>query len=101
MSASDPDTVTLRFTINGTTANPYARWGLDHNPFPQTGIHELRGGEAQLASLGGRPIRDAADIRERLAGFDPAFIERVVGAWVPGEMVGITVTFPRARPERM
>ena len=93
----DRELVTLRFAINGTRANPYAMWGLRYNPFPMTAIHELRAGERQLASLGGDPILSEDDIRDRLRGFAPDFVERVIRAWVPGKVVHVTVTFPRAR----
>jgi len=97
MTDDQPELVTLEFTINGTDTNPYARWGLRCNPFPGTPYHELMRGAMQLNSLGGEPIRSAADIRERLRGFEPAFVERVIRAWRPGKIVAISLTFPRER----
>ena len=99
-AADEADEVVLHFTINGTDANPYGRWGLRQNPFPQvsTGDAPVRP-QLALQSLGGEPVRDAADIRERLAGyFTPGFIEGVVARWKPGEMVRIRLTFPRRDP---
>jgi hypothetical protein len=89
--------VELTFPINGTDTNPYAKWGLRWNPFPGVPYHELQRGAMQLNSLGGEPIRSADDIRERLRGFEPAFVERVIRAWRPGKLVHIHLTFPRAR----
>ena len=97
MSGDKTEKVTISFSINGTDTNPYAGWGLRQNPFPMSGIAELAAGERQLASLGGEPVRTSADIRQRLVGFDPAFVERVVRSWRPGYIVRITMTFPRAR----
>jgi len=93
----EPEKVTITFSINGTDTNPYAGWGLRQNPFPKSGIAELAAGERQLSSLGGEPIKSEADIRWRLRGFDAVFVERVVGAWMPGYVVHITITFPRSR----
>jgi len=92
-----PELVTATFTINGTRTNPFARWGLRANPFPSTGIHELAAGERQLASLGGEPVLGEDDIRDRLRGFDPEFVEQCIRAWVPGQIVHVTITFPRRR----
>ena len=67
---------------------------MKQNPFPQLGRAEYDAGERQLASLDGDPIRGADDIRERLAGFDPEFVEGVVARFVPGERTTFVVTFP-------
>jgi len=95
--SGEEEKVTITFSINGTDTNPYAGWGLRQNPFPMSGIAELAAGERQLASLGGEPVMSEADIRQRLHGFDPVFVERVVRAWLPGYVVHITITFPRSR----
>jgi hypothetical protein len=95
--SGEEEKVTITFSINGTDRNPFEIWGLKQNPFPMSGIAELSAGEKQLASLGGEPIRSAEDIQRRLSGFDPSFVARVVGAWRPGYVVRITVTFPRSR----
>jgi hypothetical protein len=91
------DTLTLHVTINGTDTNPHARYGLRHNPFPQLGRAETVAAEMQLNSLDGDPIRDEADIRARLAGFTPEFVDGVVARWRPGERVRFAVTFPDPR----
>jgi hypothetical protein len=93
----EPEQVEVTFTINGTRTNPFAYWGLSQNPFPSSGIHEFAAAEARLASLGGEPVLSEDDIRDRLRGFDPAFVERCIRAWVPGQIVHITMRFPRGR----
>ena len=81
------DWIELNVTINGTGINPWHRFGLRQNPFPQLGKAEYAAGERQLASLDGNPVRTADDIRERLAGFGPAFVEGVIQRWQPGRRV--------------
>jgi len=75
--------IELSVTVNGTHTNPWHRFGLRQNPFPQTGKAEYAAGERQLASLDGDPVRTADDIRDRLAGFDPEFVEGVIQRWQP------------------
>ena len=81
------------FYINGTDTNPYNKWGLEQNPFPQHGKYELQRHDLALQSLGGPPIRRAEDIRTRLRGlFTTQFIESVVARYQPGKIVHCTVT---------
>ena len=47
------DRIELNVTINGTGNNPWHRFGLRQNPFPQLGKTEYAAGERQLASLDG------------------------------------------------
>jgi hypothetical protein len=91
------DRIELNVTINGTDMNPWHRFGLRQNPFPQTGKAEYAAGERQLASLDGDPVRTADDIRQRLAGFDPEFIEGVIQRWQPGRRVRFKIVFPGGR----
>jgi hypothetical protein len=91
------DRIELNVTINGTDMNPWHRLGLRQNPFPQTGKAEYAAGERQLASLDGDPVRTADDIRQRLAGFDPEFIEGVIQRWQPGRRVRFKIVFPGGR----
>ena len=100
LDAGGPGTLTIRVRINGTGINPWHKMGLRCNPFPQIGRAEFDRGERQLASLDGDPIRDEADLRARLAGFDPGFIDGCVARWRPGERVSFTFTFPDPRSER-
>ena len=89
--------IELDVTINGTGINPWHRFGLRQNPFPQTGRAEYAAGERKLASLDGDPVRAADDIRERLAGFDPEFVEGVIKRWQPGRRVRFKIVFPGGR----
>jgi hypothetical protein len=91
------DRIELNVTINGTDMNPWHRFGLRQNPFPQIGKAEYAAGERQLASLDGDPVRAAEDIRERLAGFDPEFVEGVIRRWQPGRRVTFKIVFPAGR----
>jgi hypothetical protein len=94
---SSMDRIELNVTINSTDMNPWHRFGLRQNPFPQTGKAEYAAGERQLASLDGDPVRTADDIRERLAGFDPEFVEGVIQRWQPGHRVRFKIVFPGGR----
>jgi hypothetical protein len=91
------DRIELNVTINGTDMNPWHRFGLRQNPFLQTGKAEYAAGERQLASLDGDPVRTADDIRQRLAGFGPEFIEGVIQRWQPGRRVRFKIVFPGGR----
>ena len=91
------DRIELNVTINGTGINPWHRFGLRQNPFPQIGKAEYAAGERKLASLDGDPVLTADDIRERLAGFDPAFVEGVIQRWQPGRRVRFKIVFPGGR----
>jgi hypothetical protein len=92
--SDEPKMLTMTVTINGTDRNPWHSRNLRQNPFPQLGKAEYTRGEQQIASLDGDPIRDADDIRRRLAGFSPEFIDGVIARWRPGERVRFTITFP-------
>ena len=94
---SSMDRIELNVTINGTDMNPWHRFGLRQNPFPQIGKAEYAAGESKLASLDGDPVRTADDIRERLAGFDPEFVEGVIQRWRPGRRVRFKIVFPGGR----
>jgi len=94
---SSMDRIELNVTINGTDMNPWHRFGLRQNPFPQIGKAEYAAGERKLASLDGDPVRTADDIRERLAGFDPGFVEGVIQRWQPGRRVRFKIVFPGGR----
>jgi hypothetical protein len=86
--------IELHVTINGTDTNPWHRFGLRRNPFPQTGKAEYAAGERKLASLDAAPVRTADDIRERLAGFDQEFAGGVIQRWQPGHRVRFKIVFP-------
>jgi hypothetical protein len=89
-------TLKITVTLNGTDVNPWHKMGLRQNPFPQLAKAEYDAGERMLASLDGDPIKEPDDIRRRLKGFDPKFVEGVVARFVPGQRVRFDVTFPDA-----
>jgi hypothetical protein len=91
--------LTLRVTLNGTDANPWHRFGLKLNPFPQIARAELTGAMRQLASLDGDPIRDEADLRARLRGWSEEFIEACLANFKPGKRTRFVVSFPGSRGE--
>jgi hypothetical protein len=80
--------------LNGTNKNPYHALGFRCNPFPQVAKTELMALQQRLNELGGDPIKDENDLRNRLKGFEPAFIEGCVQRFKPGEMVTFTIEFP-------
>lgn len=77
--------------LNGTDENPFHRWGLRQNPFPQLGIAEYDKACLVVQSLGGDPIPNTDYIRERLEGFDPEFIELCCREFRKGETVRFSV----------
>jgi hypothetical protein len=82
---------TLRVSLNGTSENPWHKWGLSQNPFPQIGHYEQC---LALQKLGGDPIPNEQYIWDTLRGhFTDDFIDFVVSKYRPGEMVRFTVTF--------
>jgi len=96
----NPNLYYLTVTINGGTKNPWHRLGLKQNPFPQLGRAEFNRGERQLNSLDGDPIKSEQDLRDRLVGFDPHFINGCVRRWKPGKRVRFLVTFPKPESDR-
>lgn len=90
----------LKVQLNGTDANPWHRYGLRCNPFPQTGDARYDGACMRLQELGGDPIpQEIAEkyIRTQLEGFAPEFVDLVLGRYVPGEMIEFEVAFPEAK----
>jgi len=86
----------LTVYLNGTDTNPFQKWGLRQNPFPQLARAETDIFEHRLNKLGGDPIprdRPEAYIREVLAGFSTEFIDLCVAKYRPGEMVQFVVHF--------
>ena len=81
----------IEVRINGTDENPWLRMGLRQNPFPQVGKAEYDAGERMLNSLDAEPIKSPDDIRERLKGFDPEFIELCIKHYEPGKRTKFTV----------
>jgi hypothetical protein len=84
-------TIRLRVVINGTSENRWHRYRLQRNPFPQLGHVEWHAAEMMVASLDGDPITSEQDIRDRLPGFSPEFVELCCARYVPGERVAFLV----------
>lgn len=77
----------LRVCLNGTTTNPFHKFGLSQNPFPQTGRYEADRFSLVLQKLGGDPIPNTAYIREVLQGFSDEFVDLCCARFVPGKYV--------------
>jgi len=86
--------MTITVCLNGTNRNPFHRWGLRQNPFPQMARAEYDAADRRLNSLGGEPIPDVEYIRKTLSGFSPEFVELCCSKFVKGEYVRFRVTFP-------
>lgn len=84
----------LRVQLNGTAVNPYHKWGLTQNPFPQLGTAETNAACLRLQSLGGDPIPNEQHIRDTLRGFSDEFVELCVQNFKPGEYVSFIATWP-------
>lgn len=86
----------LQVKLNGTATNPFARYGLKQNPFPQIAEYEYSAGCLQVQKLGGEPIphdRYEEYIRDVLSDFSEEFVNLCVSRFKPGEMVEFDVTF--------
>jgi hypothetical protein len=83
----------ITVSINGTTENPWHRFGLTRNPFPQIAHYEWMAGQDALASLD-EPVSSEEEIRQRLEGKVSAeLIELCVRQYRPGEHVTFDITF--------
>jgi hypothetical protein len=96
-SPDSPEQITITVTINGTAQNPWHRYNLRQNPFPQLAKAEYDAACRAIASLDGDPITDAQQIRDRLPGFGAPFVELCVSQYRPGQRVCFRVTFPAER----
>lgn len=81
----------IRVDLNGTGENPYARWGLSQNPFPQIASAETDMHLRHLAKLGAEPIPDADYIRHHLKGWSQEFIDLCIRQYRQGEYVSFNV----------
>lgn len=77
----------LMVALNGTNVNPFHRFGLTQNPFPQTGRAEEDALCLALQKLGGDPIPNVAYIRTTLLGFHPEFVGLCCALFEPGKVV--------------
>ncbi len=87
----------LKVQLNGTDHNPWLKFGVTQNPFPQIARTETAALCIRLQALGGNPIphdRAAEYIREKLAGFSDELIELCIQNFRPGEYTIFTVEFP-------
>jgi hypothetical protein len=83
----------IKVSINGTTENPWHRFGLARNPFPQIARYEWMVGQDALASLD-EPVSSADEIRGRLQGrVSVELVELCVAQYRPGEHVTFDITF--------
>jgi len=86
--------VPLRVELNGTSINPYVKFGLTQNPFPQFAKAELAPAMMQLNLLAAEPIpmNDyERHIRSTLVSWSTEFVDLCVANFVPGERVRFTV----------
>ena len=82
----------LRVALNGTNENPWIKYGLTQNPFPQTAKMEHDDACLRLQALSGEPIKNMDQIRKQLDGyFSPEFIELCCEKFAPGYMIKFLV----------
>lgn len=80
--------------LNGTDSNPFHRYGLTQNPFPQLARAETDRQILRMQALGGDPIPDTDYIRTFLAGYcSDEFIDGCVARFRKGEMVTFEITW--------
>jgi hypothetical protein len=85
-------TITVR--LNGTNINPWHKFHLRCNPFPQIAKAEWDSGQRALAELDGDPIKDAEDIISRLKGkVSSELIGLCISQFRPGERTEFDFTF--------
>ena len=95
VTATEPSTWTLRVDLNGTDTNPFHKFGLTQNPFPQLGRMEFDRYTLHLAKLGADPIPDTDYIRNHLRGWEPEFVDGCCARFKKGEMVTFFIHWPR------
>jgi hypothetical protein len=86
----------FKVALNGTETNPWEKFGLTQNPFPQLAKYEYDAACLRLQKLGGPPIpHDKAEqyIREVLKGFSKEFIDICCMKFEPGKMVEFDIHF--------
>ena len=82
----------IKVSLNGTNNNPYHKYGLRQNPFPQIAEHKYYAACMHLQALDGDPIPDTDFIRRHLAGwFSQEFIDLCCIKFVKGEIVQFEV----------
>jgi len=86
--------VRFRVRLNGTDVNPFDRYGVSQNPFPQNAKYEYGALCQLLNNLAAEPIRDVEHLRERLKGADSEFVEGCCQRFRKGEVVEFVIEFP-------
>jgi hypothetical protein len=85
---------TMTVSLNGTDTNPFYKFGLTQNPFPQLARMETDAQVLRLQALGADPIPNTAFIREWLAGYcTEELIDLCVARFKPGELVHFDITW--------
>ena len=84
----------LRVKLNGTDVNPFERLGVRQNPFPQVAKYELNALCRLLNELAAVPIKDVDDLRRRMKGATPEFVDGCCARFRKGEVVEFDITFP-------
>jgi hypothetical protein len=88
---SEVATYSLRVGINGTKINPFHKYGLKMNPFPQLGKAEWAWAERKLAQMAADPVPNANWIRHHLAGFPAEFVDLCCAQYRRGKYVRFRV----------
>lgn len=96
MSRNTHPVVRVTVRLNGTDENPYHRWGLTQNPFPQIARTEYAALDRLLNNLAAEPIRDEAHLRERMRGADQAFVDECCRRFRKGAIAEFVLEFPDA-----
>jgi hypothetical protein len=83
----------MQFTvrINGTNENPWHKFYLTQNPFPQIAKAEYDAHMQAINRLDGDPIKSTDDIESILKGFSREFIDECKKRYKPGERVKFDV----------
>lgn len=85
----------VTITLNGTTENPFAKYGLKCNPFPAIADASPRYDYAnKLISRLAMPITDKAELKSLMQGCSEDLIELCLSKFTPGEIVRFRIEFP-------
>jgi hypothetical protein len=85
----------LHVALNGTNENPYTKFGLTQNPFPQIASFETQTACLHLQKLGADPIPNAHAIREHLRGWGTEFVDLCCRMFVKGQYVTFDVEWEK------
>lgn len=94
-TAKNAQMAEVRIELNGTDTNPWHKFGLTQNPFPQLARMETDRYVLRWQGLGGDPIPDADYIRSHLKGYaTQELIELCVASFRKGTLVKFIITWP-------